>query len=78
MTHLLPNDAVLLDPIDPHTDDEASPDKRRLIADIVVAAIAAERCLITTDTQVQDWMQRKVADHERWLSGMRRSAVTLG
>ena len=30
---VLPNDAVLLDPIDPHTDDEASPDKRRLIAD---------------------------------------------
>ncbi len=48
------------------------------VADIVVAAIAAERCLITTDPQAQDWMQRKVADHERWLSGMRRSAVTLG
>jgi len=48
------------------------------VADIVVDAIGAERCLITTDKQAQNWMQRKVADHERWLAGMRRSAVTLG
>ncbi len=48
------------------------------VASIVVDAVGAERCLITTDQQAQDWMQRKVADHERWLAGMRRSAVTLG
>ncbi len=48
------------------------------VADMVVHAIGDERCLITTDAQAEDWMRRKAADHERWLSGMRRSAVTLG
>lgn len=48
------------------------------VADIVVDAIADERCLITTDPQAGEWMRRKVDDHERWLAGMRRSGVTLG
>ena len=29
MTHHLPDDAVLLDPVDPHTDDEAVADARQ-------------------------------------------------
>ena len=42
------------------------------VADIVAAAIAEERFLILPHPQVQQFMQRKAADPDRWLAGMRR------
>lgn len=43
------------------------------VADIVVQGLADERFLILTDPRAADWMQRKSADVERWIRGMRRS-----
>lgn len=42
------------------------------VAAIVVNALAEERFLILTHEFVQEQLQRKVADPERWLRGMRR------
>ena len=42
------------------------------VADMVVSAIEQERFLILTDEIAQTWMDRKAADLERWLGGMRR------
>lgn len=42
------------------------------VAAIVVEALAQRRFLILTHGVVQDQWQRKVADPERWLRGMRR------
>ena len=42
------------------------------VADIVAEAIGEERFLILTDPIAQEWMNRKTADLERWLRGMRR------
>ena len=39
---------------------------------MVVSAIEQERFLILTDEIAQTWMDRKAADLERWLGGMRR------
>jgi hypothetical protein len=42
------------------------------VADMVVAAVEAERFLILTDPIAQKWMDYKSNDLERWLNGMRR------
>jgi hypothetical protein len=42
------------------------------VADIVVQGLADERFLILTHPQVAEWVQRKAADPERWIRGMRR------
>jgi NAD(P)-dependent dehydrogenase (short-subunit alcohol dehydrogenase family) len=43
------------------------------VADIVVQGLAEERFLLLTHAQVAQWVQRKAADPERWIRGMRRS-----
>ena len=42
------------------------------VAEVVVQAIRDERFLILPHAEVHDFMQRKAADHDRWLAGMRR------
>lgn len=42
------------------------------VAAIVLDAVAAERFLILPHPEVQQYRERKVADPERWLAGMRR------
>jgi NAD(P)-dependent dehydrogenase (short-subunit alcohol dehydrogenase family) len=42
------------------------------VAQLVVDAIRDERFLILTNDLAQTWMDRKAADLERWLRGMRR------
>ena len=42
------------------------------IARMVIEAMAEERFLILSHPQVQEYMQRKTADRDRWLAGMRR------
>src|SRR5262249_50849358 len=41
------------------------------VARIVIDAMDEERFLILSHPQVQDYMQRKTADRDRWLAGMR-------
>jgi NAD(P)-dependent dehydrogenase (short-subunit alcohol dehydrogenase family) len=43
-----------------------------VVADAVIEGLAAERFLILPHPQVATYMQRKVSDYDRWLSGMRR------
>jgi hypothetical protein len=42
------------------------------VARIVIEAMQAERFLILSHPQVHEYMQRKSANTERWLTGMRR------
>jgi len=42
------------------------------VADTVMEALEQERFLILPHPEVQGYMERKVADYDRWLSGMRR------
>ena len=42
------------------------------VARMVIEAMDAERFLILSHPQVQDYMQRKASGRDRWLSGMRR------
>jgi NAD(P)-dependent dehydrogenase (short-subunit alcohol dehydrogenase family) len=42
------------------------------VAEDVVQAIRAERFLILPHPQVAQYMQRKTADYERWIGGMRK------
>ena len=42
------------------------------VADDVVAAMRAERFLVLPHPEVHEYMQRKAADVDRWLGGMRR------
>lgn len=43
-----------------------------VVADAVIEGLAAERFLILPHPEVGEYVQRKAADHERWLRGMRR------
>lgn len=42
------------------------------VADVVLACIESETFLVLPHTEVRDYMQRKAADHDRWLAGMRK------
>jgi NAD(P)-dependent dehydrogenase (short-subunit alcohol dehydrogenase family) len=42
------------------------------VADVVLAAIEAEQFLILPHAEVLTYVQRKAADHDRWLAGMRK------
>ena len=42
------------------------------VANAVVAGLAAERFLILPHPEVKDYEQRKAADRDRWLGGMRK------
>jgi NAD(P)-dependent dehydrogenase (short-subunit alcohol dehydrogenase family) len=42
------------------------------VARMVIEAMEEERFLILSHLQVQDYMQRKAANRDRWLAGMRR------
>jgi hypothetical protein len=42
------------------------------VADAIVDGIEAERFLIVPHPEVLTYFQRKAADYERWLAGMRR------
>ena len=42
------------------------------VARIVIEAMEAERFLILSHPQVQEYLQRKASNTERWLTGMRR------
>jgi NAD(P)-dependent dehydrogenase (short-subunit alcohol dehydrogenase family) len=42
------------------------------VADDVIAALRDERFLVLPHPEVHDYMQRKAADVDRWLGGMRR------
>ena len=42
------------------------------VADAVIKAMDAERFLILSHPVVHEYMQRKTADMDRWLAGMRR------
>lgn len=48
------------------------------VADRVVAGVAEGRFLILTHPQVSTYVQRKAADHDRWISGMQRFRRRLG
>lgn len=47
------------------------------VAQQVVDAFDAERFLVLTDPIAQTWMERKTADQERWLRGMRKLEAQL-
>lgn len=47
------------------------------VADQVLAAFEEGRFLVLTDPLAQTWMERKTADLERWLVGMRRLQARL-
>jgi len=47
------------------------------VAQQVIEAMQEERFLILTDPIAQTWMERKTADPERWLRGMRRTVAGL-
>ena len=42
------------------------------VADAVVAGLADERFLILPHPEVQQYVERKASDTDRWLRGMRR------
>jgi hypothetical protein len=42
------------------------------VAESVIAGLAAEQFLILPHPEVLTYMQRKTADYDRWLGGMRR------
>lgn len=43
-----------------------------VVAEAVIEGIAEDRFVITPDPDVQTYAQRKAADPERWMTGMRR------
>ena len=62
-TNMLGNGGALLGPtaIEPEQ-----------VADAVVEGLRAETFLILPHPEVKDYLQRKTADYDRWLAGMRR------
>jgi NAD(P)-dependent dehydrogenase (short-subunit alcohol dehydrogenase family) len=51
-----------------------SPDE---VADAVVAGLAAESFLILPHPEVAEYVRRKAADRDRWLSGLRRLVASI-
>ena len=47
------------------------------VADVVVEGLRAERFLILPHPEVLTFFQRKAADYDRWLAGMRRLQARL-
>ena len=47
------------------------------VADAVVDGLAAERFLILPHPEVGEYFQRKAADYDRWLAGMRRLQASV-
>jgi NAD(P)-dependent dehydrogenase (short-subunit alcohol dehydrogenase family) len=47
------------------------------VADAVVQGLASERFLILPHPEVAEYFQRKAADYERWLRGMRRLQANM-
>jgi NAD(P)-dependent dehydrogenase (short-subunit alcohol dehydrogenase family) len=47
------------------------------VCDVVIKAMDEERFLILPHPEVLTYMQRKAADYDRWLRGMRRLRVTM-
>ncbi len=43
-----------------------------VLADVVVEGLREERFLILPHTEVLEYMRRKTADYDRWISGMNR------
>ncbi len=43
-----------------------------MVADAVIGGLADERFLILPHPEVAEYFQRKAADYDRWLRGMRR------
>jgi NAD(P)-dependent dehydrogenase (short-subunit alcohol dehydrogenase family) len=48
------------------------------LADTVVETLAAERFLVLPHPEVLTYIQRKTADYDRWLSGMRKLQARFG
>jgi hypothetical protein len=48
------------------------------VADAAVAGIRDERFLILPHPEVATFEQRRAADRDRWLAGMRRLTASLG
>jgi short-subunit dehydrogenase len=48
------------------------------VAEAVVAGLAAERFLILPHKEVEEYRQRKSADYDRWLGGMRKLRRQFG
>ncbi|MDH5616340.1 MAG: SDR family oxidoreductase [Acidimicrobiia bacterium] len=48
------------------------------VASSVVTGIREERFLILPHPEVADYFQRKAADHDRWLAGMRKLQASFG
>jgi hypothetical protein len=48
------------------------------VADAVVDAIQANRFLVLPHPEVHGFEERKVADRDRWLAGMRRLRARFG
>lgn len=48
------------------------------VADVVVEGLRAERFLILPHPEVETYLQRKTADYDRWLGGMRRLQARYG
>lgn len=47
------------------------------VASLLVSAIEQERFLVLPHPQVHEMVQRKAADHDRWIAGMQRYADSL-
>jgi NAD(P)-dependent dehydrogenase (short-subunit alcohol dehydrogenase family) len=52
--------------------------KPEAVADCVIEGLQTERFLILPHPQVREYVQRKAADHDRWLNGMRRLRRKFG
>jgi hypothetical protein len=48
-----------------------------VVAEAVVDAMRDERFLVLPHPEVFDYLQRRVADHDRWLRGMRRLSAAM-